>query len=174
VTLQENHPGHAPSPGRWRLLAAFAILPAVDAVVAFVSFPAVWHFGRHGGFRPFDPTQAALAFAALAGTIGLLVTLSGAIPLVHWLLKRGPVSLVQILIAGLALGNVPFAVYVLSLIPFALLHLAFGTLSQHLIPVSELLAALPLPIGIGSCMGVISAAVFWFAAIQGTDAAARG
>jgi hypothetical protein len=157
------------SPGKWRLLSAFAILPVVDALVAYFAFPIVWQLGRHGGFRPVDPTKPALAFAVLAGLSGLFVTLSGAIPVVFWLIRRGAVSFQQILTAGLALGNALFVVYVLALIPYALLHLAFGTLSDHLIPVSELLVSALLPLGIGSCMGMMSAVVFWFAAIRGTD-----
>jgi hypothetical protein len=160
--------------GRWHLLAAFALLPVVDAVVAFLAFPAVWAYGPDRGFRPSDPGQAALVFAMVAGVMGLLVTLSGAMPVVFWLIKRGPVSFRQLLIAGVALGNLPFAVYVATLIPYAVLHLAFGTLSEHLIPVSALLAAVPLPLAVGSCMGLISAVVFWFAAIQGSDVARAG
>ena len=102
---------------RGRLLASLAILPVVDALVGFVAFPTVLQLGP----------QQAVAFAVLAGILGLLV-----------------------------------------MIPFALGHLAMGTLSEHLIPVSALLAGALFPVGIGSCMGMISAVVFWFVAIYGT------
>ena len=137
------------TPGKWRLLGAFALLPLVDAAVAFVALPP--------------------AIAMLAGIMGLFVTLSGAMPVVYWLIRRGPVTFAQILIAGLALGNVPFAIYALAMIPYALLHLALGTLKDHLIPVSALLAGALFSIAIGTGMGMISAAVFWFAAFRGTD-----
>lgn len=144
-------------------------MPLVDALVAFVAFPAVWAFGGDGGFQPADPVQAARAVALVTGSLGILVTLAGAVPVVFWLMKRGPVSFGQIAMAGLVLGNVPFGVYVFALIPFAIGHLAAGTMSQHLSPVSELVAGTLRVIGIGSIVGLVSAVVFWFAGIRGTD-----
>jgi hypothetical protein len=99
--------------------------------------------------------------------VGLFVDVGAAV--VFWLIRRG-----QVVHADPdrrpGLGN-SFAIYALALIPYALLHLAFGTLSQHLVPVSELLASTPLPLAIGSGIGMISAVVFWVLAIRGTDVA---
>ena len=134
---------------RGRLLASVALVPVVDALVAFVAFPP--------------------PIAVIVGIMALLVMLSGALPVVYWLARRGPVSLTQLLVAGVGLGNVPFAIYALAMIPYALLHLVFGTLKDHLIPASELLAGSLFPIGLGSGMDMLSAVVFWFVAIQGTD-----
>ena len=73
--------------------------------------------------------------------------------------------------AGLILGNVPFALYLVVLIlPATISHLVMGTLSQHLVPVSALLPGAFRAILIGSIFGVISAAAFWLMAILGTDA----
>jgi hypothetical protein len=159
----------AGSPGKWRLLAAFAVLPVADALIAFFAFPAVWRLS--GEFQLADSFQAARTVAVVAGVLGLLVTLSGGVPVVFWLMKRGPVSFEQILIAGVALGNAPFVVFVLALIPFAILHLTEGTMSQHLSPLSELLAGTVRAIGMGSVMGMASAVVFWFLGIRDTDIA---
>ena len=148
------------------MLAAFGILPLVDALVAFAAFPAVWWLSDQGGFQLADPIEAARAFGILSGVLGLLVTLCGAVPVVFWLMRRGPLSAGQLAIAGLALGNVPFAVYLLALVPFAIGHLAAGTMSQHLIPVSELLAGTLRAVAIGSTLGVTSAIVFWFIGIR--------
>lgn len=146
---------------RFRLLAAFAVLPVLDALLAFLWFPLLWDLGGHGARRPADPVQAAGSVAALAGILGMLVTICGAVPVVWWLLKRGPVSFGQLLLAGLVLGNVPFLVYCLALIGPALSHLAMGTMSDHLVPLSELLVAVLRPVAIGSVMGMASASVFW-------------
>ena len=90
-----SDPQSSRSPDRGRLLASLAILPVVNAGVAFVALPPVLQLGP----------QQAVAFAVLAGILGLLVMLSGAL----------------------------------------------------------------FPVGIGSCMGVISAWVFWFVAVHGTE-----
>ena len=158
-----------PSPRRWRLLIAFAVLPPFDALLAFVGFPAVWWLGDHGASRLLDPDQAARAFAILAGVLGILVTICGAVPVTFSLLKRGPVSLAQLLVAGVALGNAPFAAYALILLPFAILHVIEGTMSEHLVPLPDLLAGVLRAVLIGSVMGTASAVVFWLVGIRGAD-----
>jgi hypothetical protein len=161
------------SPGRWRLLGAFAALPVVQALVAFVVFPLVWRLGGHDGFLPVDPDKTARDFAVLTGLLGLLLTFAGAVPVVDWLMRRGRVSLAQLLLVGLLLGNAPFALYVVALVlPATISHVAMGTMSQHWLPVSELLAGTLRVTLIGSAFGTISALVFWAIAILGTDAGA--
>jgi hypothetical protein len=136
---------------RGRLLAAVVLVPVVDAFVAFVALPP--------------------PFTVIAGIMGLLVMLSGALPVFYWLRNRGPVTFLRILVAGVALGNLPFAIFAAAMIPFALGHWAMGTLSEHLVPVSALLAGSLFPIAIGSGMGLVSAVVFWFTAVHGTEVA---
>jgi hypothetical protein len=166
--LQVSEPHAATAPHTYRLWAAFAVLPFVDALVGFVGFPLVWYMGGHDG-RPADPEQAARSFALLSGFLGLVVTIGGAVPAVLWLRKRGPVSLWQLIAAGLILGNVPFLFYMIRFVlPAALTHLVAGTMSQHLVPVSDLLAGVLRVLAIGSVMGALSALVFWFLAIRRT------
>jgi hypothetical protein len=168
-------PPERSSPGRWRVLTAFAILPILQALVAFLAFPLVWRLGDHGALQPVDWDEAARKFAIVTGLLGMFVTVAGAVPVVYWLMRRGRVSLAQLLLAGLILGNVPFALYLVVLIlPATLSHLVMGTLSQHLVPVSALLAGAVRAILIGSIFGVISAAAFWLMAILGTDARSSG
>jgi hypothetical protein len=153
------------------VLTAFAILPILQALVAFVAFPLVWRFGDHGALQPVDWDEAARKFAVVTGLLGMFVTVAGAVPVVYWLMRRGRVSLARLLLAGLILGNVPFALYLVVLIlPATISHLVMGTLSQHLVSVSALLAGALRAILIGSIFGVISAAAFWLMAILGTDA----
>jgi hypothetical protein len=157
-------------PSKWRLLSAFAVLPLVDALMAFVAYPALWWLPTTAVFQPPDAAQAARGFAILAGVLGLLVTTCGAVPVVYWLMKRGPVSLAQLALAGLALGNMPFAIYAAAMIPFAIGHLVAGTMSQHLAHVSELLAGVVRALVIGSVLGVVSAVVFWLIGVRRVDA----
>ena len=163
------HP-YAPSlPSKWRLLSAFAILPLVDALVAFVLYPTLWWLPTTAVFRAPDTIQVASGFAILAGVVGLLVTTCGALPVVFWLLRRGPLSFAQLALAGLALGNMPFAIYAVAMIPFAIGHLVAGTMAQHLAPLSELLAGAVRALVIGSMLGVMSAVVFWLVGVHRFD-----
>ena len=157
---------------RGRLLAAFAVLPIVDAFAALVAFPLVWALGDDGPSYAARP-GAAMAIATLAGILGLLVTLCGALPVVTWLMRRGPVRFNQLLLAGLVLGNAPFAAFLAMVLPFALIHLASGTLWDRMLPLADLVAGTVRALTIGSAMGVLSAAVFWFVGLRGTAAAAR-
>ena len=153
----------AVAPGGCRLAAGFAILPLFDALVAFVSSPVVWWLGDHGGFRPVDSTGAASGFAIVAGVMSVLVTLV-AVPVVYWLIRRDQVSVGRLATAGLLLGNIPFAVYVVALIPFAIGHIVGGTMAQHLMSVPDLIAGTLRALAMGSTMGVLSALVFWLVA----------
>jgi hypothetical protein len=54
-------------------------------------------------------------------------------------------------------------------IMFALIHVAAGTISDHLAPLPDLIAGNLALIAAGSLLGVVSAAVFWAVAILGTE-----
>jgi hypothetical protein len=160
---------HEPVAASYRLWAAFAALPVVNAVVAFLGFPLVWYIGGHTG-RLIDPTEAAVSFALLTGLMGLVVTVGGAIPVVLWLMRRGAVSLRQLIAAGVLLGNAPFVLYVIGLVlPLTILHLVRGTMSQHLLPFSDLIAGTLRAMAIGSVLGALSSLVFWFLGIRRAD-----
>jgi hypothetical protein len=80
------------------------------------------------------------------------------------------VSLGQLIIVGLLLGNTPFFCYVIGLVlPATLSHLLAGTLSQHLTPLSDLIAGTLRALAIGSVLGAWSAIVFWLLGIWRTD-----
>jgi hypothetical protein len=99
------------------------------------------------------------------------VTFGGAVPAVLWRMKRGPISLRHLITVGLVLGNAPFLLYVVGLVlPATLAHLAAGTMSQHLVPLSSLIAGTLRALAIGSGLGTVSAIVLWFLGIRGTDA----
>ena len=154
----------------FRFWAALAVLPFMNGLVAFLAFPLVWYMGGHTG-QLADPTHTARAFALISGFLGLIVTLGGAVPAVLWLVKRGPISLRHLVAVGLVLGNAPFLLYLSGFVlPATLAHLAAGTMSQHLLPLSSLVAGTLRALAIGSVMGTVSAIVLWFLGIRGTDA----
>jgi hypothetical protein len=152
------------SPHRsYRLWIAFAVLPLVDALMGFVSFPLVWYIGDHNG-RLHDPAQAARGFALLTGFLGLAVTVGAVVPAVLVLLiKRGRITFAQAITAGLVLGNAPFVMTVgVFVLPAILVHLVEGTMSEHLVPIRDLVAGILRVVALGSVFGGVSAIVFWF------------
>jgi hypothetical protein len=154
-----------------RLALAFAAAPLMPAAAMYFGFPLFWIFMGHDG-HPVDPSQVAGMLATLSGVCGVFVTVVGAVPVFGWLRRRGRVTLRHAVGAGVVLGNVPFALYLLLLIlPFTILHLAQGTLSQHLIPLPSLLSSAARVIVLGSVLGAIGALTFWIVGLAGTNAA---
>jgi hypothetical protein len=134
--------------------------------VTLMVWPAVWWMGGHGAARPYDPEAAARQFALLTAMLGLIVTVAGAAPVVFWLKQRGRLRLTTLLLAGLVLGNAPFGYYVIGLVlPATIVHLVMGTLSEHLAPISALIAGAARAVAIGSFFGVLSAATFWLVGV---------
>jgi hypothetical protein len=157
------------SPITGRLALAFASAPLLQAVAMYFGFAVFSDFMGHG--RSGYPSRAAANWATITGVCGLLVTVAGAVPIFLWLRRSGRVTLTHSLSAGLVLGNVPFALYLLLLIlPFTILHLVRGTLPQHLIPLPSLLNSTVRVIVLGSVLGVIGALVFWLVGLAGSNA----
>ena len=146
---------------RWRFVAAVVVIPLVDALLGYLAFPLVWWLGNHGASRPVSPEQTAMAFGALTGGLGLLVMITAALPVTLWLSRRGRTSLHHFAVAGVALGNLPFAVYLWVVLGFTVLHLIGGTLGAHLSPPAELLLGGMRAIVIGSVAGAASGVMFW-------------
>jgi hypothetical protein len=166
MTIRATHA----SPHKGRLLLAIGLMPVVNTLLAFVVFPTVRILRERAEFQVVVGTDhGSYVLAVLTGVVAVMVTVAGAVPVFYSLVKRGPVSLKQTLLAGLALGNAPFVVITLFTIMFALMHVAAGTISEHLAPLPDLIAGNLFLIAVGSFFGVASAAVFWTVAILGTE-----
>jgi hypothetical protein len=152
--------------GRLRLLAALVALPPVDALLGYLAFPIVWWLGDHGAFRPIASDGMALWSATVAGALGLFITITAALPVTWWLIRRGHTSAPSFALAGVVLGNVPFAAYLCFILRATLEHLVAGTLGNHLSPAAELLAGGLRVVVIGSTMGAASGVMFWFIAVS--------
>ena len=158
------------SPSGRRLLA-FALMPVINTLMAFVAFPTLRVLRERGEFAVVvGSDHGAYVLAVLTGLTAAIVTIAGAVPLFYKMVKRGPVTLKQTLLAGLALGNAPFVVITLVTIMFALMHVAAGTIRDHLAPLPDLIAGNLALIAIGSLLGIVSSAIFWAVAIHGTEA----
>jgi hypothetical protein len=150
----------------WRLLAAMFVIPLFDAGLGYASFPVVWWLGNHGGFRPIDPQQAAFAFGIVNGVLGLLVMLAAALPVTFWLVRQGHTSVGTFALAGALIGNLPFAAYLYLVVVLTFMHLAAGTLAQHLASPAALLVSGLRGILIGSATGALSGIMFWLIAVR--------
>jgi hypothetical protein len=143
------------------VLAGLAVQPLVAALLAFVTFPLTDYTGRlaYGG-RPVDSVRSAIAFAIGVGIVGLATTVLGALPVLGWALKRGPLTRRRVIVAGAILGNIPSAVIVSGL--------AIGQLSSGSTPTLNALTygylGLFRIVAFGSFVGLGSAAVFWWLA----------
>jgi hypothetical protein len=154
-----------------RIVAAFAVVPAVVFVVARLGYPIVWYMSGHGG-QVISPSDPATSFAGVTAIIGVLVTLFGAVPAFVWMKKRGPLSLSRTIGAGIVLGNCPTVVIAIGGFYFTLLHIVGGTISLHLSPPLDVIAGFLRISVIGSVLGAISAVVFWMVGVRGADVSA--
>lgn len=137
----------------------------------FLTSLASWHTGVNlfAGGRPSDPVQSAISLAFGVTIIAVPVTLFAAIPAVLALSRRSPVNLGSLLLAGAALGNLPFAVLV-------------GAVGAHHFATGEASSVSTAWYGgsgaarclwLGTICGTASAAVFWIVAIRRTGTQAN-
>lgn len=140
-----------------RLLAGFAVQPFSAAALGFITFPLIDFTQRtiEGGATT-DPMGAAVSVGLGAGLAAFLVTVCGALPVVAWLLRRGPLTLRQVLWGGVILGNLPFGV-------IAALAVITNNVSAGASFVGILRA-----FAFGSLFGAAGAALFWAISIRGT------
>ena len=71
--------------------------------------------------------------------------------------------------AILPLVDAAVAYVAFFLLPFTIGHIVGGTMSHHLVPMSELLAGLTRAVTLGCVLGVVPALVFWFVGVRGTS-----
>jgi len=135
------------------------VQPFVAASLALALFPLIEYTGRfvYGG-RSSNFLDAAIPFAVLTGVAASFVTGCLAYPLLTWLLKRGPLTLRQTLLGGVALGNVPAGLLLVALAAWRLTRGETPTLASLAYGPAGLLRI----IGLGSTLGILSAAVFWW------------
>jgi len=144
-----------------RVLAGFAVQPFVAALVAFITFQLTEFTGRLlYGQRSFDPLDSATAFAIGVGIVAIGVTVFGALPVLTWKLKHGPLTRRQVFVSGALLGNLPSALIVCGLVIDQLRRDA----SPDLGALTYGLPGLIRVITFGSFIGITSAAVFWWLA----------
>ena len=137
-----------------RVAIALLLMPFVSAALGFLLFPLL-ALTMEG--RPADMIDGAVAFGLGMGIAAVLVIVFGALPLLVWLLKRGPVTLRHALLAGAVLGNLPW-------VPFAIRLLSMGLGWEVLTGGHQWLLGAWRAVLFGSAIGMASAGVFWLLA----------
>lgn len=134
-----------------KLLAGLAVQPFLAAAVAFVFFPFLL-LTRSGqtftGGYPTNQTDAAISVAVGTAFAVVPVTALVVLPVSVWMMKRGPVGLMQALLFGLALADIP---------------LLLGYLFAGTYGVTATLRSLTF----ASLIGLAGAAAFWMISLRG-------
>jgi hypothetical protein len=137
-----------------RVAIALLLMPFVSAALGFLLFPILL-LTIEG--TPADMIDGAVAFGLGIGIASVLVIVFGALPLLVWLLKRGPVTRRHALLAGAVLGNLPWV-----LIAMRLLSMGLGW--EVLTGGHQWLLGSWRALLFGSTIGMASAGVFWLLA----------
>jgi hypothetical protein len=130
----------------------------------------MWHAGLLPQGAPIDSLDSAGSLGMGVAILAVVMTVFGAVPTVVWLNRRQPLSLGRLLIAGAALGNVPFTFIILGVVAA---HAGSGTLSADIGRSWGGLSGAVVRAAMGLICGTGSAAAFWFAGVRGTPACAR-
>jgi hypothetical protein len=143
------------------MLAGWVALPVFDTLLAFV-LHLVGLVEVSRGAR-WDPVDGAQSFAAGVAIISVPMTFAVALPVTHWLLKRGIASFRDFTLTGALIGNLPYALAVFGNLMADVMN---GTTS-HLAYIlwSGPMGARAVPIGL--LVGGGSGALFWWVALQG-------
>lgn len=140
-----------------RLTLALIAQPLVTAAIAYVAFPVVHWSGRPLYGASQYSSDAPLAFAVGVGIAAVVVVAGGVLPALWWLRRRGPVRGEHALVAGFVLGNAPYLLLMLYLT-------IWSVVSGRPYPGSYGAAGVLRGLLIGSTIGGLSAAVFWWMA----------
>jgi hypothetical protein len=148
-----------------RLLAGFAVAPPAAVLITLITYDALWYSGMLSEGVPINSLDSAASLGMGVGTLAVLTTVFGAVPVVVWLKRRRPLSLRTLLLLGAALGNLPFAIIILGIV---VTHLVSGTLSSDIGRYWNGLPGAVVRTVMGLICGMGSAAVFWAVAVRGT------
>ena len=147
-----------------RMLVGYVLMPPMCGLLAYLTIRGelamgVWfHNGR--------PSQQVALQLALAVTIfaAPIATIAGAVPGVAWLIRRGRLTLPNLLLSGVAFGNIPIAI----LMVLAFLEKLRNGTAASVEPLHVL-----APVLLGAWFGVWAALFFWFVSIRGTELDSR-
>jgi hypothetical protein len=149
-----------------RMVVGFALVPVTAALIAVPLYAVMFGTGLFAPGAPINTGDAAIGLGSGVAFLAVLMTAFCAIPAVNWLSDRRLLSLPRVILLGAAIGNVPFAVIVTGVVA---VHLARGTFSTDVGQLWYGTVGALARVAMGLIVGVSSAGVFWFVAIEGDE-----
>jgi hypothetical protein len=145
-----------PLSGERRILLGFMAQPFVTALLGFLLFPflAITDPRLHGT-SPGSLVEVGFISGMLIGLVGLLITVCAAAPVFYWLRGRGPVTWRHAVISALLFANTPTTL-LFGLISFHGRDPRLSAFDAAMIAVRVIL--------LSSCIGAVSASIFWWIA----------
>ena len=145
-----------------RMLVGYVLLAPFSGLLMYltVAIPmsaGVWIL--NGSPSLLVPVQVAVAVTIFAAPIATIV---GAVPGVAWLIRRGRLTLPNLLLSGIFVGNIPIAIMTILML---LEKYRNGTLSSFEWGWRSFL----MPWLMGAWFGVWGALFFWYVSIRGTE-----
>lgn len=166
-----NKPSNAVAIAVIRVVASLLLPPIAAGVVMFLTYMGLWYVGIYvfEGPPPSDGLGARHIAMGLAFYVTLVaVAMTGAaVPAVLWIGSRGRLTLRNLLLLGAVLGNVPFALIVVSILVVQLMK---STLSPDVARLWYGFYGTVRAVALGLLLGISSAAVFWVIGIRGGEA----
>jgi hypothetical protein len=155
---------HERSSRETQIVLGLAVQPLVAALLGSLFFPFLALTDPR--LKSSSPTlEIGLMSAAVVGAAGLLITVLAAAPVFYWLCGRGTVTWRHALVSGVLCANIPTAL-LLGLV-------FFNGRDPRLSDLDFLMIALRVGV-LASCIGAVSASVFWGIAAGGFANAIRG
>lgn len=148
-----------------RMLVGYVLMPPMCGLLAYLTIRGELALGVwfHNG-RPSPQAALPLAFAVTIFAAPI-ATIAGAVPGVAWLIRRGRLTLPNLLLSGVAFGNIPIVI---------LMVLAFLEKLRNGTPASVEPLQVLAPVLLGAWFGAWAALFFWFVSIRGTELDSRG
>ena len=146
-----------------RMLVGYVLLAPFSGLVMYLTIGlqlalGVWFFSGSASLDVALPLSLAAAIFAAP-----IATIVGAVPGVAWLIRRDRLTLRNLLLGGLALGNIPIAILAVLIL--------FEKLRNDTLNSAEPVQLFGLfgPVLLGAWFGVWGALFFWFVSIRGTE-----
>jgi hypothetical protein len=151
-----------------RMMAGFVAVPPTAGILVSASCAMLWKAGvdLFPGGIPADVAATAASLGIAAAFAAFFVVIFGALPIVGWVSRRGPLTLRRVLLVSAALANAPFILIVIGAV---ISRVISGYPSGELSALWHQWTGAARTIGFALLAGVGSGVVFWFVGVRGSE-----